>query len=337
METLYFLGIDVSKDKLDAALTLDGKAYFETEVENCAKAITHWFNSLKKKFSFAPDHLVVCLEHTGVYCNPVIEFLHSKGVKVCMESALHIKRSQGLTRGKNDRIDAQRIASYAFKNQHQLTFWRPQRQCIQRLKALLATRDRLVKIKGQLQVAINECEQFIDPAIHREIEKHSKKTLSAAQRDIDQIEKTIHQLIKDDQSLSEQHKIVSSVPGIGLITSLVVIVATDEFTKFQNPKKFACYAGVAPFEHTSGSSVRGKTRVSKLANMTIKKLLHLCSRSAVTHSEEMKHFYERKIAEGKNSFSVLNAVSNKLITRIFTCVKHRRMYQKNIIMPLFES
>jgi transposase len=87
METPYFLGIDVSKDRLDAALTLDGKNYFETHVENSIKAITLWFNSLQKQFCFAPDQLIVCLEHSGVYCNPVIEFAHKKGVKVCMESS----------------------------------------------------------------------------------------------------------------------------------------------------------------------------------------------------------------------------------------------------------
>jgi len=337
METRYFLGIDVSKDKLDAALTLDGKNYFETQVENASKAITLWFKSLQKKFSFASDHLVVCLEHTGVYCNPVVMFLHAKGVKVCMESALRIKRSIGLARGKNDRVDARRIACYAFKNQHELTVWRPQRPCIQRVKALLTMRDRLVKAKGQLALPINECENFVDQDIHREMQKHSKKALAAIEQALDQIEKTIHQLIKEDHSLSQQYNIVSSVPGVGLITALTIIVTTDEFTKFKNAKKFACYAGVAPFEHTSGNSVRGKTRVSHLANMTVKKLLHLCSRSAVTHSEEMRHYYERKAEAGKNKMSVLNAVSNKLITRIFACVKHQRLYQKNYKMALFES
>ncbi|HEY9709018.1 MAG TPA: IS110 family transposase, partial [Oculatellaceae cyanobacterium] len=102
-----------------------------------------------------------------------------------------------------------------------------------------------------------------------------------------------------------------------------------EFQKFTSAKKFACYAGVAPFEHTSGTSIRGKTRVSPLANMTIKKLFHMASMSAVQHSQEIRQYYERKVAQGKNRMSVLNAVRNKLISRVFCCVKHNKIYEKN--------
>ena len=94
-------------------------------------------------------------------------------------------------------------------------------------------------------------------------------------------------------------------------------------------KKFACYVGVAPFEHTSGTSVRGKTKVSKMANMTLKKLLHMAAMSAIQCNEELKVFYQRKVAEGKNKMSVINAVRNKLISRVFACIKHRRRYQKD--------
>ena len=108
-----------------------------------------------------------------------------------------------------------------------------------------------------------------------------------------------------------------------------VIIATGEFTRITDTKKFACYAGVAPFEHTSGSSIRGKTRVSKMANMAMKKLLHLAAISAIQYCEEIKTYYERKVLAGKNRMSVINAVRNKLITRIFMCVKQERIYQKN--------
>jgi len=113
-----------------------------------------------------------------------------------------------------------------------------------------------------------------------------------------------------------------------MITALNVIVATNEFEKISEVKKLACYAGIAPFEHTSGTSIRGKTRVSKLANMTLKKLLTLAAMSAIKWNEEIKVYYKRKVAEGKNKMSVLNAVRNKLISRIFACVKNKRMYQK---------
>ena len=157
---------------------------------------------------------------------------------------------------------------------------------------------------------------------------HCKKTLNAVQTDIERIEQAIEQVVKEDSQLSEQCTLATSVPGIGTITALNMIVATSEFKRIAEAKKFACYAGVAPFEHTSGSSIRGRTRVSKMANMTLKKLLHLAAMSAIQYCEEMKAFYQRKVAAGKNKMSVINAVRNKLISRVFACINNKRMYQK---------
>ena len=107
-----------------------------------------------------------------------------------------------------------------------------------------------------------------------------------------------------------------------------MIIVTGEFTKISEPKKFACYSGVAPFPHKSGTTIRGKTRVSNLANMNLKKLLHLAALSAIQCDEELGTFYKRKTQEGKNKMSVINAVRNKLISRVFACIKDKRMYQK---------
>jgi transposase len=327
METLYFLGIDISKKKFDAALTIDGKNFHEVQIENQAKPIESFFRELKRQLS-SLSKLIVCLEHTGIYCQPLLDYLVKNQIRVCVEPALQIKQSQGMTRGKNDRIDAKRIALYALKNRENLAFWKPQRHCIQKLKALLTTRERLVKIRVQLEVPLRECEEFIEPSIRKEMVRHCHKTLNSVQGDIDKIEQAIEQLVKEDSQLREQCALATSVPGIGKITALNMIVSTSEFTRIAEAKKFACYAGVAPFEHISGSSIRGKTRVSKMANMTLKKLLHLAAMSAIQCCEELKAFYQRKVAAGKNKMSVINAVRNKLISRVFACIKNNRKYQK---------
>lgn len=326
METLYFLGIDISKKKFDAALTTDGKHFHEVQVDNLSKSIESFFRDLKKQLS-SFSRLTVCLEHTGIYCQPLLDFLVKNHIKVCVEPALQIKQSQGMTRGKTDRVDAIRIALYAFKNRENLSFWKPQRHCVQKLKALLTTRERLVKIKVQLEVPLQECEEFIDPSIRKEMVRHCQKTLKIVQTDIASIEKAIEQLVKEDSQLNEQCTIATSVPGIGKITALNVIVSTGEFIRIREAKKLACFAGVAPFEHRSGSSIRGKTRVSKMANMTLKKLFHLAAMSAIQCSEELKAYYHRKVEAGKNKMSVINAVRNKLISRIFACIKNKRLYQ----------
>ncbi len=328
METVYFLGIDISKKKFDAALTLDGSNVHELGMPNSASAIRVAFQALKDKFGFSYEHLVVCIEHTGIYCQHLLDFVVEQRIKLCMEPALQIKQSQGIVRGKSDRVDAKRIAAYAFKNREQLKFWSPQRQVVQKLKALLVVRERLVRAKVQLQTPLNESQEFIEGSICKTMAKCCKNTLKALSEDIDKIEHEIDVLLSQDQSLSRQMKYATSVTGIGKITAANVIVATGEFTRIAEAKKFACYSGIAPFEHTSGSSIRGRTRVSKMANMAIKKLLHLSALTAIRLDQDIRQFYTRKVDEGKNKMSVINAVRNKLISRVFACVKNQRIYEK---------
>ena len=334
METVYFLGVDISKKKIDVALTIDGKTYHEKQVENTPKAIQSFFTGLRKQFAFSFTQLVVCMEHTGVYCQPLLQVVVKNEIKTCVEPALQIKQSQGMTRGKNDQVDAQRIALYAFRNRENLSYWQPQRHCIQELKALLGTRERLIKVKMQLEVPLAECEEFIDAGIQKEMAFVCKSSIKAIEKDIDRTEEAIDRIIKSDSKLSTQFCLATSVPGIGRITALNMIVSTGEFTKIVEAKKFACYAGVAPFEHSSGSSVRGKTRVSKMANMTLKKLLHMAAMSAIQCCDEIREFYHRKVQAGKNKMSVINAVRNKLISRVFACINNGRKYQKIYQNPL---
>ena len=329
METCYTLGIDLSKKDFQTALTVDGLNFFEQSVENQSGSIRSYFKNLKEMFGCSFSQVVVCIEHTGIYSGPLLAFLIKHDIKVCIEPALQIKQSQGMIRGKSDTIDAKRIALYALRNRDTLRFWRPQREVIQKLQALLSQRERLVKIKVQLSVPLKESSAFMDASLHKILQKNSASTQRAIVKDIKKIELQIQGLVKSDDKLYKQYKWSTSVPGVGPFTALNVIIATGEFTRITDTKKFACYAGVAPFEHTSGSSIRGKTRVSKMANMAMKKLLHLAAISAIQYCEEIKTYYERKVSAGKNRMSVVNAVRNKLITRIFMCVKQERIYQKN--------
>jgi transposase len=328
METIYFLGIDISKKTFNLALTIDSKNFHEVQIPNDAKSIQALFVDLKKQLAFNFSQLIVCMEHTGVYCQPLLDFLTTKGIKVCVEPALRIKQSQGMTRGKSDKVDAKRIAIYAFKNRDELKLWKPQREVLQKIKALLSTRERLVKVKVQLEVPLNEIDGFIEKSLRKSMLAHCVKPIKSIEQSIKKVEQAIADLIKEDKQLSDQVKLITSIPGIGKLVALYVILTTGEFNQISEAKKFACYAGVAPFEHSSGTALRGRTRVSKMGNMTIKRLLHLASMSAIQCCDELKAFYERKVAEGKNKMSVINAVRNKLIGRIFSCIKNNRPYQK---------
>jgi len=113
------------------------------------------------------------------------------------------------------------------------------------------------------------------------------------------------------------------------LTATALLVYTKGFTSFKNAKELACYCGVVPFNKTSGSSVKYKPSVSPFANMKLKKLLHLCAMSAIQNDNEMKSYYERKISDGKNKMSIINAVRNKLVHRVFAVVRDNRFYEDN--------
>jgi transposase len=334
LKTLYFLGIDVGKDKVHAAITLDGINFYDQEVENNAASIKEYFLQLKLKFSFDVNQLVVCMEHTGIYCYPLLDYLTKQRISVCVEPALRIKQSQGMQRGKNDKIDATRIAKYLFKNHTELKFWQPKREVIQKLKALLVVRERLVRAKTQFEVPIKESNDFIDKSIRQISVVNCKTTILAIRKDIKKVDAQIADLINKDLKLKSQVKLATSVTGIGVIIAANMIVSTNEFQDITTHKQYACYSGIAPFPNQSGKSLRGKNKVSHMANKKIKTLLHLGARSAIQSSPELNQYYNRKVAEGKPKLSVLNAVCNKLISRVFVCIKNERLYQKDYQIAL---
>ena len=325
---VYFLGIDVSKLTLDLALVKGGVLLKEEQISNDQGCLKKSLMELKQSLNLSWEELVVCMEHTGIYNYKALEVLHKCKIKVCLEPALQIKQSQGMTRGKDDKVDARRIAYYAYKNREELVFWQPQRKVFQELQALLTLRDRLIRSKKQLQVPLQESVDYIEASIVKSLKTSSQPAIKAITKALKELDSKMHALVQTDAEIKKQYGHATSVPGIGPIIALNVIVHTDGFNRIKEPKKFACYAGVAPFKHQSGSSIRGRTRVSKLANMRIKTLLSLGASSVVQHCQEMKLYYQRKLSEGKKPMSVINAVRNKLISRVFACVNQERNYEK---------
>ena len=143
---------------------------------------------------------------------------------------------------------------------------------------------------------------------------------------MEKVDQQIEKLIQADNGLSHLFGIITSVKSVGAQTAAQIIIRTNEFNQIRDPKKFACYAGVAPFVKESGL-FKGKARVSHMANKKMKTLLHMAALVAIVHNPDLKAYYQRKVAEGKNKMSVLNAVRNKLIHRIFACVNENRKYE----------
>lgn len=325
----WFMGIDVSKGKLDITLLKGSEKALYQVIENSVKSLQVFNKQLNNLNGFDWNKCLVCIEHTGIYNAHLLATAQKYKWQLCLESAVQIKYSGGLQRGKNDTVDSYRIALYAYKNIKFLRLWQPERMILVKLKKLSALRCRLIQAKKQLGTALKEDKSFLDKSITKIIEKCNKHSIDALNADIKVTDKKIEEVIKEDKELKALFDIVESVPGAGPVIALEMITTTNEFKNIQDPRKYACYSGIAPFEHSSGSSTRGKTRTSKKANQYVKSLLHMGSLIVVRTDSDMKKYYERKVDEGKNKMVVLNAVKNKIIHRIFACVSKKKMYEIN--------
>ena len=329
MEFVFFIGIDISKDKLDFAVRQGKQLLFHCEIANTPEAIKAFLKELNQVEGFNLNKAIFCMEHTGIYNNHILVCLHKKKANICLEAASHIKKCLGNIRGKNDKVDAIRIAEYAYTQRENLRMWTPKREIVQQLSHLAAARSRLLKAKKMLSTPLNEAEAFVSKAIAKQTVKACSSTLNAIGADLKRIEKEINKIISSDENLHRIFVLATSVCSIGSVIATQVIISTNEFIDIDNAKQFACMGGMAPFVEESGK-FKGKGRISHMANKKIKTLFHMAALVAIQYDPELKSFYERKVnQEKKNKMSVLNAVRNKLILRVFACVNQNREYEKN--------
>lgn len=208
---------------------------------------------------------------------------------------------------------------------------RPKREIIVQLDRLTALRERLVKIIKLLQTPLSDALGLVDKKLLKSEQTLCQSSIDAAKKDLQTVDKQIGTLIEADAQLKELFDIVDSVKGIGQVIATEVLITTNEFKDIRDSKKYACYAGFAPFEHSSGK-YKGKSKVSNKANKKVKALFHNAAMSAIQHCKEIKDYYQRKVAEGKHKMLVINNICNKLVLRIFACVSRREKY-KEIYTP----
>lgn len=334
MDFLHYVGIDISKATLDWAVYSQQGSLLHMHTPNTLAGIKTALRQLKTLPGWDKTQVVFCMEHTGIYNAHVLEFLHKLRLPIWLESSLQIKQAGGMQRGKNDTVDAHRIAEYAYRFHDQMRLWQPPRPVIQQLAFLSAARQRLIQAYNLLAGPLAEQDSFIDPLLQKQLQRSSCKSLIALKGEQKAIEHQISRLIEADGRLKELFDWIVSVPGIGSTTATEIIVVTNEMTTITDPKQMACHAGVAPFEYRSGTSIRGKTRVSHQARKRLKALFHLGAMSCIRKEGELRTYYQRKVAEGKNKMLVLNAIRNKLIHRVYAVVRRKEKYDKTYVSSL---
>lgn len=333
----YFIGTDISRNKLDHAVMKGKVLLFHKETGNDLESIGLFIAELKKLPGLTMTRAVFCMEQTGIYTNHMLDRLQRAKTNIVLEAPLQIRNSLGNIRAKNDKIDAIRIAEYAYKNREHLRFWIPRRMVIQQLADLTAIRTRLVSLGLILTMPQQEQSSFVKKGILKEGLRLCGRSREALKADLLDVEQAIAGLIAGDERLAHLMKLITSVKGVGPVTATHIIICTNEFRDIRDPKKFACYAGVAPFVQESGMN-RSRPRVSKVANKKMKSLLHTCAIQAIRLIPELKAYFLRKtLVEGKHKMSVYNALRYKMILRIFACVNQNRCYEKEYQRELLSA
>ena len=320
MKVKEIIGVDVSKLSLDVRLHLIGES---AKFDNDPAGIVQMIQWSEKQCGFKREDLFFVFEHTGLYSYQLARELTNLGIAYTMESGLAVKRSLGITRGKNDRIDAIKLALYGYRLRDELTPYRLPDKEIQQLQSLLKLRDRMVKQRSGYKASLKEQKRVLDAQEYQLCLEVQKELIGHFSEKIKEVESKIKAIINANARLKNLYKLITSVKGVGPQTAYHFIVFTHGFTRFKKWRQFASYCGTAPFPYRSGSSIKAKNKVSHLANKKIKSLLDLCAKSAIQHDAQLKAYYQRKINQGKEKMSVINAVRNKILARIFAVVNRQ--------------
>jgi transposase len=312
-------GIEISKDVFDCYGSVQGHLQFKNEAAGFKK-----FLEILSKDSF------VVMEATGYYHYRFTQFLYKQNVIVSVVNPLSVKRfiQMKLAKVKTDKSDAKAICDYGMINEVPLynALTDVQSECLQLFRLL----DSFIKKRTATKYKLHgeEVLGILSKWVYRSL-KRNKKHLD---KEILDIEEKLLSLVKQDQQ--NQLTLLQSIPGIGLKTALFLIVVTDGFKKFENASQLCSYVGITPTIRESGSSVKGRSRISKVGNRKLRNLVFLCSFNACKHNKACKAIYERIVNKGKSKKLALIAVSNKLLKQSFAIAKSGNPYDETFVSVL---
>lgn len=320
----FIIGVDVSRNTLDLYCA-ERKQH--VQIRNG----TEGFRELLKwcrEHQIDLSASIFVMEYTGGYEYKFIQFCEVKNIQFARIPALAIKRSMGITRGKNDRVDSMRIAQYGEEKHKVLTASKPLDRTIIAIKELLGFRKRCVRENAGYKATLKERNHIYPEKKHDFIIKNLECKIELNKKFIEDAETEMLQLIENNERIKMNYKLLKSIKGIGMVNALMTIVYTENFTSFKNARCYAVYVGVIPFDHSSGTSIKGRKRVSHLANKELKQELTQAAKSAMKHDKELRKYAEKKL-EHKDYGIVVNNVKFKLILRMFAVVKRQSFYVDN--------
>lgn len=312
-------GVDISKDVFDVVNSAGKHFQFSNDGPG--------FKSFEKALSSLD---LVVMEATGYYHYRLAQFLYEQGIKVSVVNPLSVKRfiQMKLSKVKTDKSDARAICEYATVNEVPPYTARDKNQAeslqLLRLIEVYTKQSTALKNKIHGEKTLGKPSKTVFHSLNR--------SLKAVQNEIRILESRLLEIVKKEQQ--KKLTLLKSIPGMGNKTAIMLLVLTDGFSSFENARQLCCYAGITPIIRESGTSVRGKSRISKMGNAKLRNLLFMCSFTACKHNKACREIYERIIAKGKSKKLALIAVCNKLLKQAFAVAKSGLPYDENYVSKL---
>jgi transposase len=319
------VGIDVSKKKLDAALLAGGKLKYKV-VENTAKGYADLVVWLRKQDVVIED-IHACMESTGVYSEPVALGLLALGLKVSMVNPTQIKgfgQSENI-RNKNDRADAGVIARYCATMRPPL--WQPPSPELRHLRSLT---DRQAVVKDMRQQEENRLEgyTFVNDIA---MQANAQRLIAIFDEELKRLGREIDDHIDRHPDLKRDVDLMTSIPGLGRVTAAKVISRVGDIRRFTDAKKLAAYLGVTPKQRQSGSSVRGRSTISRMGSGEVRTAMYMPAITAIRYNPMIAAFAERLSANGMAKMAVVVAAMRKLVHQIYGVVCSGQPFDPNYL------
>lgn len=311
------LGIDIAKQKFDAALLVDGKTKHKS-CKNSAEGFETLMLWLEKQ---GIQKVHACLEATGNYGEDLAIYLHETGHTVSIVNPARIKGfgQSELIRTKTDKIDAALIARFCLAMKP--GEWIPPSPAIRSLRALVRRVDSLIDMRSQEKNRISTAHESVIVLI--------KEHIAYLDQEIEKIRRQIADLIDQNPSLKQKKDLLDSIPAIGTATIPRILAELDDLEKFNHVREVVAFIGLAPKETLSGSSIKGKARLCKIGCVRLRKALYMPALVSIQCNPVMIAFYNRLKEKGKNGKVIVCAIMRKLVHIIFGVLKSGNMYDPN--------
>ena len=328
MHKTIFIGIDVAAEdfvvsvlKAPDQMVLSAKGFVNDPAG--VEELVAWLlaNDIQ------PGKAVLCMEATGVYGETLAYLLSAKGWWLAVQPPLEVKRAFYPTGHKNDRVDSRQIAEYAARFTDRLRRFAPRKALLEQIKVLLNLREQYVRQKTAHKNGLRSIRRkFVRSQLAEQMHRESIQQL---ENNIQTIEAEIKDLLAQDPDLHLNASLLITIPGMGLLLAAHTLVMMASLETPHNPRAIAAYIGICPYEHTSGKSVKKRSQSRHFGPAQMRKLLHLAARSLRTHHEDMRKYFERKLAEGKSKALILNNIENRLLRIMCAVIREQKPFIPN--------